>query len=211
MELRGIPAGGLQPGIKAAYSTGGSKNFNQVLRKTRDKAAPYERFFQQAASQHRISPAVLKAVAEAESNFNPQAVSRSGAIGLMQFMPGTARSLGVNPYDAGQSIFGAAKYLRSLLNEFQGNLKLALAGYNAGPGAVKKYGGIPPYRETQNYVNRVIQLAAKYESGLPLQQNFKETKTTQSMGTGLPAVGDNYSALFLLWKEMLLLSAFARL
>mgnify|MGYP000900390765 CR=1 FL=1 len=209
MELREIAAGAIQSGVKAAYSAGGSNSFNQVLQKTIDRAEPYERFFQQAAKHHQINPAVLKAVAEAESNFNPRAVSKSGAIGLMQFMPGTARSLGVNPYDAGQSIQGAAKYLRSLLNEFQGDLKLALAAYNAGPGAVKKYGGIPPYQETQNYVNRVSQLTSKYESCLP--QDSGGTCSTQSLDTGLPAAGDSYSTLLLLWKEMLLLSAFARL
>jgi hypothetical protein len=125
--------------------------------------------FQDAGSRYGLDPALLKAVAAAESDFDPGAVSDKGAVGLMQIMPDTARSLGVDPRDPSQSIFGAAKYLRSLLNMFNGDLRLAVAGYNAGPGAVMKYNGIPPYQETQNYVRHVLDLMEKYESGGPGQ------------------------------------------
>lgn len=121
--------------------------------------------FEEAASIYDISVDLLKAVAKAESNFNPNAVSHAGAIGVMQLMPGTASSLGVtDPYDARQNIMGGAKYLKSNLERYGGDVSLALAAYNAGPGSVEKYGGIPPYAETQNYVRRV----GSYLEGSPL-------------------------------------------
>lgn len=113
----------------------------------------------QAAQRHGLSPALLSAVAQAESGGNPSAISSAGAIGVMQLMPGTAVALGVNPYNPEQNINGGAKYLRQQIDRF-GNVPLALAAYNAGPAAVEKYNGIPPYRETKSYVSRVIALAA---------------------------------------------------
>jgi cell wall-associated NlpC family hydrolase len=111
--------------------------------------------FLQAGTDHGIDPTLLAAVAATESGFDPAAVSPAGAQGLMQFMPATARSMGVDPWDAASAIDGAARYLRSGLDRF-GSTELALASYNAGPGAVARYGGIPPYRETQNYVRKVL-------------------------------------------------------
>ncbi len=113
---------------------------------------------QKAAAKHGVDPALLGAVAKAESGFNPNARSPVGALGIMQLMPATARGLGVtDPMNVAQNIDGGAKYLSQMLGKFHNDERLALAAYNAGPGAVSKYGGIPPYRETQNYVEKVMQ------------------------------------------------------
>lgn len=117
----------------------------------------YEAYFQAASDTYQVPVNLLKAVAKAESDFTPDAVSHCGAQGIMQLMPATARSLGVtNAFDPAQNIMGGAKFLRQLLDRFDGNVTLAVAGYNAGPGAVQKYGGVPPYKETQNYVAKVL-------------------------------------------------------
>jgi soluble lytic murein transglycosylase-like protein len=116
-----------------------------------------------AAASNGIDPALLKGLVSQESGFDPNARSGAGALGLTQLMPGTASSLGVtNPLDPAQSLQGGAKYLRQQLDRFGGDERLALAAYNAGPGAVARYGGVPPYRETQNYVNSVMAKAAAY-------------------------------------------------
>ncbi len=117
----------------------------------------YDDLIKQAADEAGVPPALVKAVAKAESGFNPQATSGAGAQGLMQLMPGTARGLGVtDPFDPLQSLRGGAKYLRQQLDRFGGDYPKAIAAYNAGPGAVQKYGGVPPYAETQAYVPRVM-------------------------------------------------------
>ncbi len=119
---------------------------------------PYASLFASAGTRHGVDPALLSAVAKAESAYNPRAVSPAGAQGLMQLMPGTARSLGVDDaFNPAQAVDGAARLLSDLLSQFGGRVDLALAGYNAGPGAVRRYDGIPPYTETQNYVRRVNQ------------------------------------------------------
>ena len=120
-----------------------------------------------AASEYGIDRALLRAVIHAESAFNPMALSNKGAQGLMQLMPGTAGDLGViDAFDATENIRGGARYLAQLLRTFKGDTRLATAAYNAGPGAVQKYGGIPPYDETQVYVQRVATLRDRYHEAL---------------------------------------------
>lgn len=109
-----------------------------------------------AAEKVGISPRLLGAVASAESSFDQEAKSPSGAIGIMQLMPTTAKSLGVNPYDQRENVLGGAIYLKQQLDKYQGNIPKALAAYNAGPGAVDKWGGIPPFAETQKYISKVM-------------------------------------------------------
>lgn len=113
--------------------------------------------FEEAANTYGVSVNLLTSIARAESNFRTDAVSSAGAVGIMQLMPTTAASLGVtNSYDARENIMGGAKYISQLLSKYNGNTALALAAYNAGSGNVEKYGGIPPFTETQNYVQKVL-------------------------------------------------------
>jgi peptidoglycan DL-endopeptidase CwlO len=116
---------------------------------------PYASLFTAAGRRYGVDPALLSAVAKAESGYDPRAVSGAGAQGLMQLMPGTARSLGVDALNPTEAVDGAARLLAGHLKQYSGRVDLALAAYNAGPGAVKRYGGVPPYTETQNYVQRV--------------------------------------------------------
>ena len=112
--------------------------------------------FAVAGKRARLSPDLIASVAMAESSLNPRARSPKGAAGVMQLMPGTAAQLGVNALDTEQNVTGGAVYLQSLLYRFHGDIPLALAAYNAGPEAVRRYGGIPPWRETRDYVSRVL-------------------------------------------------------
>ena len=128
-----------------------------------DNMSQYDDLIVKASEKHKIEPALIKAIIKAESNFNHRAVSRKGAKGLMQLMPATASSLQVqDSFHPENNIEGGVKYLRYLLNYFNGNLPLALAAYNAGENAVIRYGGVPPYRETQVYVERVLSYLDKF-------------------------------------------------
>lgn len=123
--------------------------------------------FEDAANTYGVSSIILKSIAKAESGFNPSAVSSAGAVGIMQLMPSTAAALGVsNSYDARENIMGGAKYISQLLSNYQGNISLALAAYNAGSANVDKYGGIPPFTETQNYVKKVLSYMEEFGSAV---------------------------------------------
>jgi len=137
--------------------------FDQLLEQEKSnqtaisKTMDLDSIFAEASQKYGVSVDLLKAVAKAESNFNPEATSHCGAMGIMQLMPSTAESLGVtDAYDPYQNIMGGAKLLSQLDKLYDGNVKLMLAGYNAGPGNVEKYNGVPPFEETQNYVVTVM-------------------------------------------------------
>ena len=121
----------------------------------------YDALIREAAARYRLDPAMIRAVMQTESAFNAMAVSPVGAMGLMQLMPEVAAEQGANdPMDPRQNIMAGSRYLRQLLNAHRGNVKLALASYNAGPGAVKKYGTVPPFKETRDYVRKITDLLA---------------------------------------------------
>lgn len=124
----------------------------------------YDGAIARAAKRYGVDPHLVRAVIHAESAFNPAARSHKGAIGLMQLMPNTANMLGVNPWEPEQNITGGVKYLANLIDRYEGDLRRALAAYNAGPGAVDQFRGIPPYRETKNYVAKVLSLHQAYRS-----------------------------------------------
>jgi soluble lytic murein transglycosylase-like protein len=123
-------------------------------------AVPYGEIIDKFAAKHQVDPKLVRAVIQVESAYQPRARSAKGAMGLMQLMPGTARQYAVDrPYEVESNIEGGIKYLRSLLDRFQ--LPLALAAYNAGEAAVQRFGGIPPYRETRDYVARILKLLGR--------------------------------------------------
>lgn len=146
--------------ISAIYTPGQNNKVSNPEVKTTaapPKSASFSDIIKKASQTYGVDEKVIRAVIKNESSFNPQAVSHCGAQGLMQLMPSTAKSLGVNnAFDPEQNIMAGTKYLKHKLDEFGGDLRLALAAYNAGSGAVKRHGGVPPYKETQAYVNKVL-------------------------------------------------------
>ncbi|MGI5169952.1 transglycosylase SLT domain-containing protein [Spirillospora sp. CA-253888] len=152
----GVSATGGATATASATATATATASAQGLR-----GVPYADLFTRAGAKYGVSPALLAAVAKTESGFDPRAHSPAGAVGMMQFMPGTARGLGIDPTDPAQAVDGAARLLKRNLKNL-GTLPLALAAYNAGEGAVHRYGGIPPYAETQAYVRKVQAAMKQY-------------------------------------------------
>ena len=136
-----------------------SSTSNNIVQETSKDLSDYHSIIKEKADTYDIDPSLIKAVIETESNWNCMAISSKGAMGLMQLMPSTASDMDVrNPFNPEENIEGGTKYLKYLLERFKGDLTLALAAYNAGPNAVEKYGYIPPYNETRQYVNKVLSL-----------------------------------------------------
>jgi soluble lytic murein transglycosylase-like protein len=157
---------GLQAPPLSPSTSNVSPSFGDALQKARkSRFVPCPRDLEpiiaSAAEKYGVDPAVVKAVIRVESGFNPRSSSRVGAQGLMQLMPGTARALGVDALDPAQNIDGGVRYLKRQLDRF-GSLDLALAAYNAGPGNVLKYGGVPPFSETRHYVTEALQHVQSY-------------------------------------------------
>ena len=172
-----------------SYSNWGSSEASVLPSYSRNKNA-FDQMIRQAAQQHGVSEGLIKAVMHTESGFNINARSPVGAQGLMQLMPATARRFNVsNAYDPQQNIFGGARYLSWLLKRFNGNTQLAIAAYNAGEGNIDKYGGIPPFRETQDYVRRVTsRFQNLYSSGL------SSTSSSNNANTQVIAQSANYTS-----------------
>jgi len=174
-EITGAPApatppAGVPGGFNAALAQALNPRFAPPAPDAANAPAPVppeqiDQLVQQNADIWQVEPALIKSVIANESSFDANATSPVGAQGLMQLMPETAATLGVrNPYDPAQNVAGGTRYLRSLLDRFNGDTRLAVAAYNAGPGAVEKYGDVPPYAETQNYVQNVLGSLERYRS-----------------------------------------------
>lgn len=169
---------------------------------TTDLTSPYDDIFKEASQAYGVPEALLKAIAKAESDFNPSVISSAGAIGIMQLMPGTAASLGVDPYDPRQNIMGGAKYIAGNIEQFKScanGLELAIAAYNAGPGAVIRYGyQIPPYTETQNYVKKVMGYVSIQEQrvGNANSETDENEDLSGAYGQLKAAVTDNIDRFF---------------
>ncbi|MCO8058385.1 MULTISPECIES: lytic transglycosylase domain-containing protein [Acinetobacter] len=183
-----------------SYRNWGNSEASVLPSYSRNKNA-FDHIIQQAAQQHGVSEGLIKAVMHTESGFNVNARSPVGAQGLMQLMPATARRFNVsNAYDPHENIMAGAKYLAWLLKRFNGNTTLALAGYNAGEGNVAKYGGVPPFRETQDYVRRVTSRYSNlYANGVSASANnnaitANNNSNTQSQNAQVIAQSDNYTA-----------------
>ena len=180
-----------QSAINAKTQSTAGTSFASVLQNIQKQksmpagAAKYDAIFEEASRTYGVSKSLLIAVAKAESNFNPNDVSHAGASGIMQLMPGTAKSLGVkNVFDPYENIMGGAKLLRDNIKSF-GSVPLALAAYNAGPGAVKKYNGVPPYKETQNYVKKIM--ADLGDSAYNVKSNYFGQGTTVNSYNSSPS------------------------
>ena len=176
--------------VYRAVGSGGSVSFTDtptepgytvVIQET-PPVLPWRQVVDREAERYGLDPNLVRAVIYVESAENPIAVSPKGAQGLMQLMPGTAAEVGVDdPLRPRDNIRGGVGYLATLLHDFDGQLELALAAYNAGPGAVRKYGGIPPYRETQNYVKKVLDVYRRQGGDIPLDRPGSDMDNSASI------------------------------
>lgn len=166
-----------QAGVKTNSRAGMRSNVDQLI--------------EEAAARHQVDPNLVRAVIKVESNFNPNAVSRKGAIGLMQLMPSTARMLNVtNPYDPEQNVDAGVRHLKKLLDTNSGDVPRSLAAYNAGQGAVERNGGVPPYAETRNYVRQITHLYSS-SSGTSWAPNARPVRIARD-GDGSPILSNVY-------------------
>jgi hypothetical protein len=173
---------------QAAKLAAGATSFDDALNNAigGSKSVTLDSIFEKASETYGIDANLLKAVAKVESNFTADATSKSGAMGIMQLMPSTAKSLGVtDAYDPEQNIMGGAKLLASHLKKYNGDISLALAAYNCGSNVVDKYGGVPPYKETQNYIKKVTQY---YNGTIDVPDTAYSTGTKTAAGTTAEAV-----------------------
>ena len=139
-------------------------DFGNVISVAIHRHAPFEHIIKRAATTHQVDPDLIKAIIMAESRYNPKAVSKRGARGLMQLMPVTAKSLGVeDSFDPEDNINGGVMYFKKMLDRFDGDIELALAAYNAGSRYVRKYGGVPPFRQTKTYIKKVFKYHRRYK------------------------------------------------
>lgn len=228
MRLRDLAA------VRGSSLAPSGSSFAAALQGARDAlpTTDLDEIFTRAAERYQVPASLLKAVAKAESGFDPQAVSPAGAQGVMQLMPATAAGLGVlNPFDPEQNIMGGAQYLSGLLARYDGDVTLTLAAYNAGSGNVKKYGGVPPFPETQGYIKKVLgymgqELTAPAVPGVGVGMPDVSGLSGSTFGfSGLAALsgallnlseGENvtpeaYQELVLRWKTELDMHAFAQL
>lgn len=193
--------------VQAVRTSSGTGGFAAALKNAVSGGQGLDDIFERASQTYGVPENLLKAVAKAESGFQSDAVSSCGAQGIMQLMPSTAKSLGVtDSFDPEQNIMGGAKYLGSLLGKY-GDAKLALAAYNAGSGNVDKYGGVPPFGETQNYVEKVLSYAGG-DISVPSGTAESGTAAEASIGTsGLSSASfssDDYSRFLELFAQELM-------
>ena len=164
MHFTNVPTSNIIPySVYIKESSGSRSNSTSSVRSRAGDSSPFQGLITRAAKEHGIAEPLLKAIIKAESNFDPSAVSKKGAKGLMQVMPNNFKALQIrDPFDPEQNIMGGARYFGQLMKRFEGDLRLAIAAYNAGPDAVEQYNRIPPYKETMNYVKRVMKYYNDY-------------------------------------------------